>query len=110
MVNQLQLFFLLLLTKAFIPESVKSVIGGANSAMMNPFEYIPFLDSKKYGEVFEKFNFPLNNPTLKPFKIKSVSTFYNSFSIMLGVFYIILFHVALFLVRRFVLVCGVEGK
>ena len=110
MVNQLQLFFLLLLTKAFLPDSVKSVIGGANSAMVNPFEYIPFLDSKKYGEVFEKFNFELNNSALKPFKIKSVSTFYNSFSIMLGIFYIILFHVVIFLIRRFVLVWGIEGK
>lgn len=110
MVNQLQLFFLLLLTKAFIPAAVQTAIGGSNSAMVNPFEFIPFLDSKKYGQFFEKFNYALNNAALKPFKIKSFSTIYNSFSVVLGVVYVIVFHVLLFGARKLTARCSVDGR
>ena len=99
MINQIQIFFLLLLTRAFLPDSVKQVITGS-SVLLNPFEFISFLNSENYGSSLNKFDFDLNNPLFKSLKLKSQSTITNLFSSIMGIIYIILFHIFIFVFRK----------
>ena len=99
MINQIQIFFLLLLTRAFLPDSVKQVIAGS-SVLLNPFESISFLDSENYGSSLNKFNFALNNPFLISFKLKSQSTIANLFSSLLGIIYLVFIHILVFIIRK----------
>ena len=99
MINQIQIFFLLLLTRAFLPDSVKQVITGSN-VLLNPFEFISFLNSENYGSSLNKFDFDLNNPLFKSFKLKSQSTITNLFSSIMGIIYLILFHILVFALRK----------
>ena len=105
MINQIQIFFLFLLTRAFLPDSVKQVITGS-SVLLNPFEFISFLDMKSYGSSLNKFGvdlnkfgFDLNDSLLESFKLKSQSTITNLFSSIMGIIYLILFHIFIFVLR-----------
>ena len=79
LVNQVQTFFLLLLTRAYLPEDVKSVITGPTFALF-PFDYIPFKRMWGFKSFLSYFDFELSNQTLDYFGIKSDSTIYNSSS------------------------------
>ena len=63
MINQAQLFFLILLTKAFIPLDVQNVITGAKFAL-NIASYI-FVPSYVFlGSITEQFDFSLSDKSL----------------------------------------------
>ena len=111
MINQIQIFFLLLLlTRAFLPDSVKQVITGSN-VLLNPFEFISFLNSENYGSSLNKFDFDLNNPLFKSFKLKSQSTITNLFSSIMGIIYlVIIFNLYDLLQRPWLGWCGILRK
>ena len=94
MVNQIQLLFLLLLTRAYIPLDVKAVITGSK-LLSNPSGLIPFQSIGIYKSILGVFDFDLSNPTFESLDIKSDSTVYNSSS-----FFVLL---ALFLIGHYIL-------
>ena len=99
MINQIQIFFLLLLTRAFLPDSVKQVITGP-SVLLNPFEFISFLNPENYGSSLKNVGFDLNNSLLKSLKLKSQSTITNLFASIMGIIYLVVFHFLVFALRK----------
>ena len=79
MINQAQTLFLILLTRASVPDDVKASITGFEFAL-NPFDYAPFKKLDFYQSAIKRFNFELSNPLYEPFNIKSDSTIFNTFS------------------------------
>ena len=71
-INQIQLYFLLLITRAFIPEDVQTVITGL-SFTLNPFQYLPFSLISFYSSFIDKFNFKLSNLLFDPVGVNSDS-------------------------------------
>ena len=104
MVNQVQLFFMLLLTNAFIPESIKITITG-QTFELNPFESISFIDSSKYKRLIDKFNYNVNNPMLNSFNVESASTFYNWFSFLVILVLIAILHIFVYIAQKKILAC-----
>ena len=88
--NQLQLFFLLLLTRAFIPQDVNIVITGSKF-IFNPLELVSFKDIKLYNTIVSSFDYGLSNDLVEPLNIKSDSSVYNvsSFLTFLLIFVIV---------------------
>ena len=97
-INQVQIFFLLFLTKAFIPDDIKEVIIGPEFAL-NIFEYIPFKRIGLYPSVMKSFEFNLTTSILDPFEIKYESTIANSYSIFIWMIFIIMFHFWLWILK-----------
>ena len=98
-INQVQLFFLLFLTRAFIPEQIKEVIIGMDF-LLNPFDTIYIFNPQFYGDLLDKLYYEVDNPELKHLKIKSLSTIYNSFSIISGGIFIIILHVIIYFINK----------
>ena len=109
LINQVQIFFLLLLTRAFIPDAVQQVISNPSFAL-NPFESISFLSSDNYGILTEKFRFTLGNSSLRLFNLSSLSTFYNTFSFFIALLYIAAYHLFLFFLKIALSRWNEEGK
>ena len=77
LISQVQLFFLLLLTRSFIPDNVQQVITGLKFLLNFP-DVIPFKNNRMYSEYLSKFNFGLSNSLLDPIGLSSDSTLYNA--------------------------------
>ena len=99
MINQVQLYFLLFLTRAFIPDQIKKVIIGMDF-WLNPFDNIPPFDPKFYGELLNKLYFNVDNPELSNFKINSASTIYNAFSIISWLIFTAILHIIFYVLHR----------
>ena len=91
LVNQVQLFFLLLLTRVYIPEEIQITITGFKFTL-NPFEYIPLEKIQFYRSSFGDFNFNLSNSSLDLLEIKSDSSLYNTYSFFNTLILIMLAH------------------
>ena len=91
MVNQVQIFYLLLLTKAYIPNDVQDKIKGTK-ILMNPSSFIPFKNIGIYYSVLKYFKFDLRNVMFESVDIESDSTIYNWSSFLSLVFLFILIH------------------
>ena len=98
-INQVQLFFLLFLTRAFIPDQIKEVIIGMDF-LLNPFDTIYIFNPQFYGDLLDKLYYEVDNPELKHLKIKSLSTIYNSFSIISGGIFIVILHVIIYFINK----------
>ena len=99
MINQVQLYFLLFLTRAFIPDQIKKVIIGMDF-WLNPFPIIPPFDPQFYGELLNKIYFNVDNPELSNFKINSASTIYNAFSIISWLIFTAILHIIFYVLHR----------
>ena len=99
LVNQVQLFFLLLLTRAFIPKEVEVTIKGFKFTH-NPFEYIPLENIQFYRSSFGDFNFNLSNSSLDLLDIKSDSALYNTYSFFDALILIMLAHLCVFVLYK----------
>ena len=99
MIDQIQLFFLLFLTRAFIPDQIKEVIIGMNF-LLNPFDTIYIFNPQFYGDLLDKLYYEVVNPELKYFNIESLSTVYNSFSIVSGGIFIVTLHVIIYFINK----------
>ena len=109
MINQIQMLLLLLLTRAFLPDSIKNLIAGPN-IVLNPFISAPFLKPEKYGDSIDDFNFKLNDDSLSQLEIESISTIHNSFSFFLGIFYIIILHCFIVIIRVWSFKWRLDGR
>ena len=99
MINQAQLFFLILLTKAFIPLDVQNVITGAKFAL-NIASYI-FVPSYVFlGSITEQFDFSLSDKSLNLLSINSESSLFNFFPIILLIFTMIMLHLLVFILYK----------
>ena len=99
LINQAQLFFLILLSRVFIPNDVKAVITGPNFAF-NPYGLIPFEKVEHYSSIVNNFNFGLSNKILEPLKINSDSTIYNIMPFIDFTIFIALCHLALWITLK----------
>ena len=91
-------FFLLLLTRAYIPEAIKIVITGP-SFSLNPSSYFPFSYFSWYKKILDSFDFGLSNSLLESFEIKSDSSVYNCSSFASVVVIWALLHLILLLIK-----------
>ena len=76
MINQTQLFYLLLVTRAFIPTNVKDVINGLTIAI-NPSNYILFENIRFYSTIVEYFDYNLSNSLFEEIDIQSDNIIFN---------------------------------
>ena len=104
-IGQIQIYFLLLLTKAFIPNDVKTVITGSE-LFLNPFGSISFSNLPILGRIIEKFNFELSNPNLNPFGLNSDSSLYNTLPLFLFLALVVIFHLFLKLLQKVLISWG----
>ena len=91
LINQVQLFFLLLLTRAYIPDDVKLIITGLKFALNLP-SYFSFSLIPSYNSVLDNFNFDLSNYSLSYVEVNSDSSLYNSASFLITMLIMIVVH------------------
>ena len=105
MINQNQIFFLLLLTRAFIPQDVKSVIIGTKF-FSNPISLIPFQKFEIYQSILNQFDFELSNPIFDPIGLNSDSSIYNTFSFFLLLILFAFIHSLILIFKKLFLRCN----
>ena len=92
------LFFLLNLTRAFLPKDIKAVIEGSDF-VLNIYEFFQWRKSNSYSSIVNEFEFELSDQRLKPLGIKYDSTFANVFSIMITIFLMIFVSTFIYLTK-----------
>ena len=97
-INQIQIFLLLILSGVFLPIDVKKVITGLKFAL-TPLDYIPFNKAQLYSDVLSNFNFETSNPTLEEIGINSDSSIINTYSIFLNIIYMVPIHLLIICLR-----------
>ena len=91
MLNQTQIFFLLLITRAFIPNEIESVITGLKICL-NPFAYFQSSFGGNVNFISDFFDFELEDNNLDKLEIKSDSTAVNIYSFILSLIIISVLH------------------
>ena len=109
MINQSQMLFLLILTRAFIPIDVWSEITGSTFAL-NPSVNFPFKKIGIYRSFIENFNFGLSNPLLDPLGFKSDSIVYNNASNFILLAIVSIFHLFIYILNKLLSNWNTEGK
>ena len=109
LVSQLQLFFLLLLTRAFIPRDVNIVITGSN-IIFNPPELASLKNIKLYNTIVSGFDYGLSNNLVEPLNIKSDSSVYNASSFLTILLIFLIAHYLLVLLNKLLNKYTFEGK
>ena len=99
-INHLQLFFLLLLTRAYIPIDIQTVIKGLDF-VSNVYGYFPLNKLSFYPAFLRNFEFELTNKLLVPLNIKYDSTFANIISFLAWTFLMILFCLFVYFIKIF---------
>ena len=89
--NQVQLFFLLLITRAFIPVDVQNVIIGMKF-VLNPYEYVSFENMRLYRSAIDNFKFPSNNSMLETIGVETESSVYNTSPFFTFIAFVVLAH------------------
>ena len=109
LINEVQLFFLLLLTRAYIPDDVKLVITGLKFAL-NPYYYFPFSSMSAYNTVIENFNFELSNNSLSYVGVSSDSSVYNIAPFFVTMMIVIVCHLAVIVFMKLLTKCKTDWK
>ena len=108
LVNECQLFFLLFLTRAFIPENVQNTITGLkfelNLSGLFPFKNIGF-----YSSFLKYFEFNLSNSSLDPLGFDSESTVYNASSSFFLLIFVIFLHLFVLFICKLISRLNVNG-
>ena len=97
-INQLQMFFLLLITRSYIPEDIKSFITGLDYAL-NIYEYISLRKLGIYPSLLNGFDNNSTNSLLDPLKIQYDSTVANTYTIFGFLCCMIIFHIFISILR-----------
>ena len=108
-INQVQMYFLLLLTKAFIPDDVQTTIVGSKLALNMP-NYIPVTKIGVYESLIGNFYFELSDVQLDLLGIPSDSTIYNAAPFIMMLLLATLLHTFLFVLNKLFLGVTSEGK
>ena len=99
MINQVQLLYLLLLTRSYIPLDVETTITGMKIALNFP-NVFNFQRIKMYSSITNVFNFELSNSRFSLLDIQSESSVYNTSPILFMTILVILLHLPLILINR----------
>ena len=99
-INQMQIFFLLFLTGAFIPKDIESIITGLKICL-NPFSYFQSNSGGDSNFVSNFFDFGLGNSNLEKLGIKSDSTIVNIYSFILSMIIIWVLHLWIKFIQKF---------
>ena len=97
-INQLQLFMLLTISRTYIPQDIKGFITGSKFAL-NIFEYIPFKRLNIYPSFLNMFEFGTVNSSFDSFGINYQSTIINSYSFFICLIFIMILHIIVLLLR-----------
>ena len=89
---------MLLLTRAYIPEDISTIIKGSDFSS-NIYEYIPLKKMSIYPAFLYDFEFELNNSMLDPLGISYSSSIANTYSTLLFFMVAILFYIWICLLR-----------
>ena len=109
LINQVQLFFLLLLTRAYIPDDVKFVITGLKFAL-NPYFYFSFNTMSAYNTVIDNFNFELSNYSLSYVGVSSDSSVYNTAPFFVTILIVIVCHLVVIVFMKLLEKCKTDWK
>ena len=109
MIHQVQMFFLLLITKAYIPYEVEKEIKGIQIAL-NPYDIFKIEKIKLFESFLNKFKFELTNPSLDSLGLNSDSTIYNTYSIFVMLLILSILHVFIYIFYRLFLITSSEGE
>ena len=104
MINQIQMFFLLLLTRAYLPDCVKTAITGSKLAV-DVSGFVPFDHFRFYKSAIDNFDFELSFATLDLVGIKSDSTVYNASSLVVLAMLMSVLHAAVLVLDRLAVRC-----
>ena len=108
-VNQVQLYFFLLLTRASIPINIQNIIIG-NKFSLNIASFIPFPNIEFLNSIINEFNFNLSNQSLELLNIKSDSSIFNLYSAITLVIMIIPFHLLIVLLSKLMPISEFNGR
>ena len=109
MINQVQLFFLMLITRAYIPQDVSNVITGLKYAINLP-QFIHIQDTGISSIIDTNFDFKLSYQPLDDLNIQSDSSIYNLSPAIMMILLIVPLHLLLVLFRRLLCMPKVEDK
>ena len=102
MINQTQIFFLLLLTGAFIPKDIEDIITGLKICL-NPFSYFQSNSGGNSNFVSSFYDFGQGNTNLNKLGIESDSTAVNVYSFILSIFIILFLHLWIVFYKNFLI-------
>ena len=89
---------MLLLTGAYIPTDVQTIIKGSEFSL-NIYEYLPIKLTYFYSKVIKNFEFGLTNSIISSVGIDDDSTIINTNSIIISLFWMIIFEISILLIR-----------
>ena len=95
----MQIFFLLLFTRAYIPLDAKTIITGPKIALSFS-EYVPVRSFPLFNSVTNRFNFTLNSQTIDLLGIVSDSSIFCIIPIIFTIFFTIWFHLLFYLLVK----------
>ena len=107
--EQVQLFLLLILTRAFIPEDVKEWITGI-SFVFNPFKFFSFLNMSTVNPIANNFNFKLTDSLYNSLNMDSDSTLYNIYMFIWLMMIVLLNHIIIYIVNKYTSGCRDDWK
>ena len=91
MINQLQMFFLLLLTGSYFPKDIIDIIIGSKIFQF-PFDFIPFKDINISKYILDPFQNDQTNKMMDKIGVKSISTIVNLYSLVCSLLLSIVIH------------------
>ena len=109
LINQAQLFFLLLLTRAYIPDDVKLVITGLKFAL-NPPSYFSFSSITAYNSALNNFNFELSNNSLSEIGVNSDSSVYNITPFIVTMLAMLAVHLLVLILNKLLAKCRTDWR
>ena len=107
LINEAQLFFLLLLTRAYVPDDVKLVITGLKF-VLNPSFYFSFNTMSAYNSVIDNFNFELSNNSLSYVGVSSDSSVYNTAPFFVSLLIVIVCHLVVIVFNKLLRKCKTD--
>ena len=96
-VNQFQMFMLLLLTGAFIPETVRQYLSGMDFVSLN-FDFIPFIKVPLISDLYLWMKFEQTNDDLGDVGLDDGSTVVNNISFLVILLIFITLHLPIALI------------
>ena len=109
LINQVQLFFLLLLTRAYIPDDVKLVITGLKFALNLP-SYFSFSSITAYNSSLNNFNFELSNNSLSYVGVSSDSSVYNITPFIVTMLAMLAVHLVVLILNKLLAMCRTDWR
>ena len=96
-INQFQMLMLLILTDAFIPETVRQYLSGMDFVSLN-FDFIPFIKVPLISELYLWMKFEQNNDNLEDIGVDDGSTVVNNISFLVILLIFVTLHLPIALI------------